>query len=82
MPERLLIGLMSGTSADGIDAALVSCGAGIALKASLDFPLPADIKQEIVDISHSGSAEIERSQAECDDDYPHSAVGSLQFWQV
>ena len=63
MPDALYIGLMSGTSADGIDAALVQCGTEgqpAQLIATRELPLPAELKAEITALSHSGPQEIER----------------------
>lgn len=55
---------MSGTSADGIDAALVRCSARdqqhIELLATRAVPLADEIKAEITALSHAGPNEIER----------------------
>ena len=59
-PELLVIGLMSGTSADGMDAALVRIsGTGTALKASLvsflTLPYTGQERDEILRLA-SGSS--------------------------
>jgi anhydro-N-acetylmuramic acid kinase len=52
---------MSGTSVDAIDSALVRCGRDdVAIVATHQHGIPADIKKRIAAISHSGSDEIER----------------------
>ena len=62
-PQRHLIGLMSGTSVDGVDAALVRVsGSGRETMAELlgfiTHPIPADLRSEILAISHGeGNAE-------------------------
>jgi len=61
MDDALFIGLMSGTSVDGIDSALVRCGAaGVELQGTHQHELPGSLRQRIADISHSGPDEIER----------------------
>lgn len=64
MPDHLYVGLMSGTSADGIDAALVRCRPGgedsIELLATRALPLADALKAEIAALSHTGPNEIER----------------------
>jgi anhydro-N-acetylmuramic acid kinase len=62
MADALLVGLMSGTSVDGIDCALVSIGSdgGVSLLHSLEKPIPAPVQQEIRAISQPGLDEIER----------------------
>lgn len=55
------IGLMSGTSADGVDAALVDFSAEIPkLHATLFTPYPSLLKQQILDLYLPGANEIER----------------------
>ncbi len=60
MPGKRYVGLMSGTSVDGIDCALIRCGTSIQLEATLGYPIPAGTRDAIAAISHSGADEIER----------------------
>jgi anhydro-N-acetylmuramic acid kinase len=61
----LVIGLISGTSADGVDAALVRIdggaqASGIRLEASLTYPYPAGLREAIWHASeaHTGSVDL------------------------
>ena len=61
MADCLLLGLMSGTSMDAIDAALLQIGEqGFKLLDSLEYPLPAATRAAIADLCHPGDGEIER----------------------
>lgn len=56
-PHRYVIGLMSGTSVDGVDAALVRVsGAGRDTRAELlefcMYPYPSDLRKLVLDLSH------------------------------
>jgi anhydro-N-acetylmuramic acid kinase len=59
-PE-LYIGLMSGTSIDAIDSAIVEISAKqTRLLHCREHSIPTHIREQVADISHSGEAEIER----------------------
>lgn len=57
---RLFIGLMSGTSVDGIDAVLARFDSSCELIAAHSHPIPNAIKQEIRDLFKPGENEVER----------------------
>lgn len=56
----LCVGLMSGTSLDGIDAALLRCGDDIELLATLDYPLPPELRETAAGLCQPGDSEIDR----------------------
>ena len=61
MENSLYIGLMSGTSVDAIDSALISCGGRqMQLLATHEHDIPSSTKACIASLSHSGPDEIER----------------------
>lgn len=60
MEAQLFVGLMSGTSIDAIDSAVVSIQGETTLLHSREHPIPEDLRQQITAISHSGEDEIER----------------------
>jgi anhydro-N-acetylmuramic acid kinase len=61
MTDSLYVGLMSGTSVDAIDSALVRVvNNRVELLATHEHGIPAATRQRIADISHAGDDEIER----------------------
>jgi anhydro-N-acetylmuramic acid kinase len=59
--EERYIGLMSGTSCDSIDAVLVTFEGGTPSSLHThSHPIPADLKQKILDLSQPGNNEIDR----------------------
>ena len=58
-PSSLYIGLMSGTSIDSIDAALVDFSQSTpTLISAIEQPIPAALKQQLVDLCQPGDNEI------------------------
>lgn len=61
MPGRLFLGLMSGTSVDGVDAALVRIADGaVSLEASAWTPMPAEVREAVLALCSPGDDEIDR----------------------
>ena len=59
--NELYVGLMSGTSLDAVDVALVRCTPGnCALLATLEYPIAPEMRRAIAAISSTGDDEIER----------------------
>ncbi len=63
-PEKLIIGLISGTSADGIDAALVrvrghALDTKIELLAFATHPFPSEIRRSILEASRPGAGSVD-----------------------
>lgn len=56
----LYIGVMSGTSLDGLDIALVEQGESIRLLASHYLPMPGDLRQALLALCASGPDEVAR----------------------
>ena len=61
MSAQLFIGLMSGTSLDGIDAALVDLSAAPRVLASAHLPYAPELRTALLDIHASGANELERA---------------------
>jgi anhydro-N-acetylmuramic acid kinase len=56
------IGLMSGTSLDGVDGVLADIDAGItAVRAHVHLPMPADMATELLALNQPGSNELHRA---------------------
>ncbi|WP_313378783.1 anhydro-N-acetylmuramic acid kinase [Achromobacter insolitus] len=60
---QLYIGLMSGTSVDGVDGVLVRLGDGQppAVQASASLPMPADLRRELLALNQSDDDELARA---------------------
>jgi len=58
--SELYIGMMSGTSLDGIDAVLVDFAEGVRLIGTHSIPMPAGVRARLIALCQSGPDEIER----------------------
>ncbi len=57
----LYIGVMSGTSLDGIDIALIEQNTQAELRGKLFLPMPAELRQQLLELCAPGDNEIQRS---------------------
>ena len=56
----LYLGVMSGTSLDGMDIALIELGAAITLRATHYIPMPHALRSELLGLCASGPDEVAR----------------------
>lgn len=61
MPQDLFIGLMSGTSMDGVDGVLASFSSGVQVMAHASAPFPAALRAELMALNASGPDELHRA---------------------
>ena len=59
--STLYIGVMSGTSLDGVDAVLVDFASGCHVLGHQTLPLPPPLKQILLDLNHAGLNELHQS---------------------
>ena len=75
MSIRLAVGLMSGTSADGVTAALVSIGArGIRVVRHRTYPYPAALKKRVLGAPGLSVAELSRLNVELGEAFAAAAL--------
>ena len=81
-PRKLFIGLMSGTSIDGIDAALVGFSDdGMQLKATHQHPWPASVKHQLRTLTRSEHIPLDsfgRADSECGEQFALATQALLQ----
>ena len=59
--STLYIGVMSGTSLDGVDAVLVDFASGCRVLGHQTLPLPPSLKQTLLDLNNAGLNELHQS---------------------
>ena len=59
--STLYIGVMSGTSLDGVDAVLVDFASGCRVLGHQTLPLSPLLKQSLLDLNHAGLNELHQS---------------------
>jgi len=79
LPERRVIGLMSGTSCDGVDAALVRVrGGGAALRATVEAfasrPYEEDLRDRVLSAGSASAPEIARLDFEIGEAFARAAL--------
>ncbi|MBI4061577.1 MAG: anhydro-N-acetylmuramic acid kinase [Elusimicrobia bacterium] len=75
MSGRLAVGLMSGTSADGVTAALVSIGAdGLRVLRHRTYPYSAQLKRRVLGASRLAAAELSRLNVELGEAFAAAAL--------
>jgi anhydro-N-acetylmuramic acid kinase len=60
-PPRLFIGLMSGTSLDGVDAALVALDGGLTVRGHVALPFNAGLRADLLALNQPGPDELHRA---------------------
>ncbi len=75
MSPRLAVGLMSGTSADGVTAALVSLSqSGLRVLRHRTYPYPASLKKRVLGAPFLSVAELSRLNAELGESFAAAAL--------
>jgi anhydro-N-acetylmuramic acid kinase len=79
--SELYIGLMSGTSMDAIDAALVDFSEGVRLVSTYSLSMSSTLREQILSLCQSGQDEIERMgrlDSELGEHFAAAALGALE----